>query len=40
MIALLLIIPAACLVCMWAGFEIGRTVEYFACQRDRDRRAP
>lgn len=40
MILLLLTIAAACVVCLWVGFELGRSVEYFACQRDRDRREP
>lgn len=40
MIVLLLIIPIACLACFAAGYEIGRTVEYFAARQDPDRREP
>lgn len=40
MILLLLVIPLGCFMCFMAGFEIGRSVEYWACQRDRDRREP
>lgn len=40
MIVLAFVIVVPAVVCFAAGYQIGRTVEYFACQRDRDRREP
>lgn len=40
MILLLGCIVLPTLVAFAAGYQIGRTVEYFACQRDPERRAP
>lgn len=40
MILILLLIPAACLACFLAGYEIGRSVEHFEGLADRDRREP
>lgn len=40
MIVLLVAIVVPAVVCLAAGYQIGRSVEYWACQRDRDRREP